>query len=491
MWRRLLRREEIVARVLARHDGERRLTNYRHLAELLQAAEHAEVLDAAGLARHIARQRECAEGEESQLRLESDAQLVRIVTIHAAKGLQYPVVYCPFLWDGSKERDANWPVLAHDGDRACLDFGSPDIDALRRQADLEDAAEELRLTYVALTRAQHRCVAAWGRVNQCERSPLAWLLFGPRAAVPGPRAWLADRIERGEVQLRAELDALEGRLDGALRIAPLPSDGTQVTLPARPAATGAPRSFSGTIPAPWRVTSFSALASRLAEEAGADHDAVAVPVAAVAVSREPTFASLHDFPRGTRAGSCLHAIFERIDFQRVAQAGPVIAGALAGFGYAGDWQPVLERMVADVLAAPLDAAGLRLADVPRAERLVELEFTFPLGSAAQRAGYMKGFIDLVFRHAGRWYIVDWKSNRLDDYGPAALAEAMQAHRYDLQQKIYAAALRRALALREPALDWQRSFGGVFYLFLRGMTPGSTAGIHFARPTLEEIAEWLP
>mgnify|MGYP000981612262 CR=1 FL=1 len=535
MWRRLLRREGVVARVLARPDGERRLTNYRHLAELLQAAEHAGTLDAAGLARHILRQREAPEGEENQLRLESDAQLVRIVTIHAAKGLQYPVVYCPFLWDGPQEDKAGWPVLAHDGEggqheqgRACLDFGSPGIDALRRQADLEAAAEELRLAYVALTRAQHRCVVAWGRVNQCERSPLAWLLFGPREAMADdPRSWLADRLARGDEDLNAALDDLARRLDGALRVSPLPTDGTQAPLQARPVSAGPSRSFTVAIPAPWRITSFSGLAARLADEAaaesgGADRDALVAPAMPVAVppaptlwppharksgslppeggasARDgpaPTFASIHAFPRGTRAGSCLHAIFERIDFQRAAQAGPVVAAALADFGYAPEWQPALERMVADVLATPLDASGLRLADVPRAARLVELEFAFPMESPAGRAGYMKGFIDLVFRHGGRWYIVDWKSNRLGDgaadYGPAALAETMRAHRYDLQLAIYAAALKRALALREPALDWEESFGGVFYLFLRGMAPGSSSGIHFARPTLDEIGEWLP
>jgi exodeoxyribonuclease V beta subunit len=101
---------------------------------------------------------------------------------------------------------------------------------------------------------------------------------------------------------------------------------------------------------------------------------------------------------------------------------------------------------------------------------------------------MKGFIDLVFRHAGRWYIVDWKSNQLDDYGPAALAEAMRAHRYDLQQQIYAAALKRALVLREPTLDWELGFGGVFYLFLRGMTPatGAGRGVFFDRPPAARI-----
>jgi exodeoxyribonuclease V beta subunit len=503
MWRRLMRREAVVARMLARPDGERRLTNYRHLAELLQEAEHAASLDAAGLARHVARQRNCPDGpeaEDNQLRLESDAQLVRIVTIHAAKGLQYPVVYCPFLWEGKKGDEADWPVHAHDTDsgRACLDFGSPRIEELRRQADLEEAAEELRLAYVALTRAEHRCVVVWAKATRSERSPMAWLLFGPSEDGSGdPRAALAHKLAQAdEAALQAELFALEKRLGGALSVVPLPADGASAPPAEESHPALAPRCFAATIPAPWRISSFSSLAARLSEAEEPDRDAVAVPPSeSAAVPPAPTFSGIHAFPRGTRAGSCLHALLERIDFQSPASAGPLATAVLQEFGYAPEWQPVLERMVADVMHASLDGSGLTLADVPRGERLVELEFTFPLGSAATREGYMKGFIDLVFRHGGRWYIVDWKSNWLgdgpDDYAPPRLAEAMRQHRYDLQLSIYAAALKRALTVREPDLDWEQGFGGVFYLFLRGMAPGSTNGVHFARPTSDEIAEWLP
>jgi len=467
MWRRLLRREGVIVRVMARPDGERRLTDYRHLAELLQAAEHAGARDATALARHIARARAEAEGEESQLRLESDAHLVHIVTIHAAKGLQYPVVYCPFLWEGPKEDStSDWPLLAHADGAAQLDFGSEQIAALAAAARREAAAEEVRLAYVALTRAEHRCVVIWAHANQSERSPLAWLLFGASAAVadaPPPRFAAQPAPEAGEA------------------VAPLPAGATPV-LAARP--------FAATVPAPWRVWSFSALAARLDAAEAPDRDAVAV-----AVPPAPTFvapyASIHAFPRGTRAGSCLHALFERVDFQQPETTGPHAAAVLAEFGFATEWRPVLEKLVADVVAAPLDADGLRLSAVPRAARLVELEFAFPLGSAAAQAGYMKGFIDLVFRHGGRWYIVDWKSNALDDYGPEGLAAAMRAHRYDMQAHIYAAALRRALMSREPGLDWAAAFGGVFHLFLRGMRPDAPAGVHWLRPDDAEIAQWLP
>jgi len=170
----------------------------------------------------------------------------------------------------------------------------------------------------------------------------------------------------------------------------------------------------------------------------------------------------------------------------------VASAVLRDFGFSPEWRPVLERLVRDVVGATL-VDDLTLSRISGAQRLTEVEFAFPLRSAAARAGYMKGFIDLVFHHAGRWFIVDWKSNwlgdRPEDYAPPRLAEAMRAHRYDLQMCIYTAALRRALAAREPALDWQTGFGGVFYLFLRGMRAGSSLGVHFARPDEAALEAW--
>ncbi len=282
MWRRLLRRENIVPRLLARPDGERRLTNYRHLAELLQAAEHELALDIDGLARHIAQARQGTETEENQLRLESDANLVRIVTIHAAKGLQYPVVYCPFLWHGPEADDKGWPVLAHErsedgASRSVLDFGSARIASLRASADLEDAAEELRLAYVALTRAEHRCIVAWGKVSNCARSPLAWLLFAPREASAGdPRARLAETLEKCDAAaLQGELEALAAGLGGALKITALPAhDDHSPQLPTTSAPALSARAFKGVIPTPWHISSFTTLAARLGDEEAPDHDAL-------------------------------------------------------------------------------------------------------------------------------------------------------------------------------------------------------------------------
>ncbi len=183
------------ARQLLRHrDGARRLTNYRHLAELLLAAETRERLSPIELAAWLNHRRTdaAARDDELKLRIESDEQLVRILTVHGSKGLEFPVVFCPFAWDGrgperrgkSPERrgkavDAVYHRGATDGYREVVDL---DPGEAGQDAEwLEEFSESVRLLYVALTRAKYRCVVAWGQVHGAEHAPLAWLLHRPAA----------------------------------------------------------------------------------------------------------------------------------------------------------------------------------------------------------------------------------------------------------------------------------------------------------------------
>ena len=180
------------------------------------------------------------------------------------------------------------------------------------------------------------------------------------------------------------------------------------------------------------------------------------------------------------------------------------------------WLPILQQLVDTVLATPLDGKQLKLNQKQPAQRLVEMEFLLPieiltapaLNRVIQRhdplsakagdlgfhstQGMLKGFIDLVFEHQGKYYVLDWKSNYLGenvaDYHGEALKAAMADHRYDLQYQIYALALHRFLRSRVPNYDYQTHFGGVYYLFLRGMDGASEHGIFSARPTLEFLED---
>ncbi|MFO7190332.1 MAG: exodeoxyribonuclease V subunit beta [Pseudomonadota bacterium] len=517
MWRELMRREEVPQRLLALPGGERRMTNVLHLADLLHEAATADGLDLEGLLHLLVRARTSAVGdpEAQQLRLESDQHLVRVLTVHASKGLEFPVVYCPYLWHGKRyAADAERLVFHRDG-RVCVDFGSEAMDEHRALAMREEWGERLRLAYVALTRAKYRCVVYWGAVRDACYSALAWLLYGDA------RETAQDFVERfrklKSADLLAPLQALAERSEGALSVTVLGETAEEAEPLEREnptAGTVEARAFSGAVPAPWRVSSFSGLVSR-EERESPDYDASTVVrrLAAPDGVREDMFG----LPGGVRTGTLIHALFERIDFR--SAAGPeveaLVARTLREHAYDPRWQPALVRMLADVVATPLDANGLRLERIAPQQRLAEMAFVFPVGQISIAAlreaceslretgsrlpdavgrlvlaparGFVKGYVDLVFEFEGRYYIADYKSNwlgeRYEDYALPQLAAAMSESFYDLQYLLYTVALHRYLELRLPDYDYERHFGGVYYLFVRGMKPerGPASGVYATRP----------
>lgn len=525
--------EGVAQRLLAFRDGERRLTNLLHLAELLHGASRSHPGMAALLKWLEDRRRAPGNGdEEQQLRLESDENLVRIVTVHKSKGLEYPVVFCPFLWDGrlraGHDDDA---VLYHDPeqqDRSCLVIGASEEHPARAHARREEMAENLRLFYVALTRAQQRCYLVWGKIKDAGSAPPAWLLHRP-SVKEADHDWLQATEERfgrmTDTALHQELQTVFECAGEAVAIAALPQDpGSRYQAPAVAEAKPQARVFTGSLADGWRVGSFTALTAGSTVEApdydmitaGSSQDAEAT--VGVAAGR-----SVFDFPRGARAGSCLHALFERLDFARCERSRleTLVARTLSGHGLdAAAWTGTVADWVERVLATPLNADGLRLATVTLARRLNEMEFYYPLANLRPDAlrrvlerhgyavgpfrelietlefrplrGYMKGYIDLVFEAEGRFYLVDYKSNWLGAeptaYRRSALAEAMAREAYLLQYLIYTVALHRYLRLRVPDYDYRRHFGGTYYLFLRGMDPaqGPDCGIYHDRPTPELV-----
>jgi exodeoxyribonuclease V beta subunit len=527
MMRQLIIESGLRARLLRYADGERRLTNVSQLVELLQAESLTSSGSMDSLLRWLADQRTGWQGKEevSQLRLESDEQLVKIVTIHKSKGLEYPIVFCPFLWDGRLRIPTESAFSFHDPGRAfqaVLDLGSPGHEAARALAIQEEMAENLRLLYVALTRARHRCYVLWGNLASAGQSALGWLLHPPPDVSPG---WF-DQMDGsfsawGDGALLARLEQLVSTSEGSMRIEPVP----EPEAPSQGSSQKAPgefrcRHFGREFGAAPRVLSFSSLNNALDRPERPDHDAVfdTEPVS-VAVERPDTIFS---FPRGARAGSCLHWIFEQIDFRPAdgAQIADYCERGLAAHGLDAEWLPVVVDTVLRVLATPLDEPGrITLSQVSRQRRMVELEFHFPLATLEPRnladriardvtghrhaqsmvasmrrldfgqvRGFMTGFIDLVFEHGGRYYLADYKSNWLgdqrSDYAAPSLVQSMEQHGYYLQYLIYSVALHRYLAHRLPDYAYQRHFGGVFYLFLRGMDPGADGdyGIYRDRPS---------
>lgn len=513
MFRRLLHARRIPGRLLQLEEGERHLTDLLQLAELTQAAsrEHDGIEN---LLHWFAEQRAAPDGnsEDQQLRLESDADLVKIVTIHKSKGLEYPVVFLPFLWKIRAE-EKKGPVLFHeetDARELVLDLTG--AEAHQALAEKERLAEDLRLAYVALTRAQYLCYVSWGLFKEAARSALAWLLH---AAPEQDVAELAQKVlALSDDELRQRLETLAKATPG-LEVGDLPVPTPRAYRPVEQ-DRGA---LQAQVPhrylrQDWHVASFTGLTQdRFEPVERPDYGSAGEDAEQRARGDRP---SIFQFPKGARAGTFMHLLFESIDFPRAEgeALASVVESQLARHGYEPDWQPVIERMVTDVLDTPLGEEGLALRGVTRERRLIEMEFHYPIARLTAEAlnavlpglgtgqdtprlrfnpvtGMMRGFIDLIFEHRGRFYIADYKSSYLgaavEDYGRDGLRRAVAAHRYDLQYLIYTVALHRYLRHRIPEYRYETHFGGVYYLFLRGMRPErGDAGVYFDRPGIELV-----
>ncbi len=533
MFRCLLSREGVRERLLCLPDGERRLTNILHCGEVLHHAADHEIHGMDALRAWFSeRVNAPPENEEYQIRLESDDKAVRIVTIHVSKGLEYPIVFCPFSWGGVFESgDA---VVCHEDSRMVADVGSDLFEERRTAARAEQLAENVRLLYVALTRARCRCYLVWGRFRHSESSALAYLLHYPAEKEAGRFVeQLSNCMEHvTDAEMVGVLKALKETGAGCLNVSVNPEPPEGGCLPAPHSASLQEfMPFQGRIEADWRVSSFTALAAGHRETAELpDHDQEmpgrTEEYRALQEGDPAPEGSMFSFPRGARAGICLHAVFEKLDFAAGDDGTPaLVAGQLHRHGFGPEWCEPVAAMVRNVLNAPLVHGGDRfcLRELSPGDWISELEFYFPLrfietkkiarllrswegscgngllSSLAERLaftpvrGMVRGFLDLVFRFGGRYYLVDWKSNhlgnRLEDYGLNSLESEIERKLYRLQYLLYTVALNRFLSARDPAYRYDAGFGGVLYLFLRGVDPGHPGnGIYFDLPPAGLVEE---
>ncbi|HBQ8568177.1 TPA: exodeoxyribonuclease V subunit beta [Klebsiella pneumoniae] len=484
MLRALMTARHIAENLLATRGGERRLTDILHISELLQEAasqlesEHALVR---WLAQHIAEPDSNATSQ--QMRLESDKHLVQIVTIHKSKGLEYPLVWLPFIARFCKQDQAFY----HDRETfaAVLDLGQDE--ASLELAEAERLAEDLRLLYVALTRAVWHCSLGVAPLSSRKSgnsdfhlSALGRLLqAGEAMDAAGLAARLADFCH-GDIALQRP-----GELDLT------PWQAPAATIPRLSA-----RELQRRIADDWRVTSYSGLQQH-GFSGGQDLlPRLDVDAAGVGEVVEEPQLTPHQFPRGAAPGTFLHSLFEELDFTQPVPEG-WMAEKLQLSGFDAQWAPVLTDWLGGVLKTRLPGPDIALNQLAARDKQVEMAFYLPIAQllTAERLdalirqydplsadtppldfrqvhGMLKGFIDLVFRHEGRYYLLDYKSNWLGEdreaYTRPAMEQAMRAHRYDLQYQLYSLALHRYLRHRLADYDYDRHFGGVIYLFLRGM-----------------------
>jgi exodeoxyribonuclease V beta subunit len=535
----MMAREGVRGRLLRHADGERRLTNLLHCFEILHHKVHQQKLGSEGLVTWFNEQVSAEDAaEEYQIRLETDEKAVKIMTVHVSKGLEYPVVFCPFLWGGI--RDSEEVASFHKNFTMVKDFGSPGFDKNRILAQKEELAENLRLLYVALTRAKYLCFLCAGKITSrqstTETSSLSYLFHATEETRKSedPVSRLANEVKALTAQsMQDQLMALQKKNKAAIAVVQMPEAPSAVayTSSSDNASMLSSRKFSGVIKSDWRVASFSSITSHEATLVELpDHDGSddGIKDSAREIMESPEELSIFTFPRGAQAGNFFHKIFENLDFPGSSSkaVGDLVEKELEKFNYDKKWQPHVCNMIQNVISTPLLApeGTFKLADIRQGGWISEMEFFFPLkfitsdrlsaclrksGARYEAAdmdkictslnfkpvrGMLKGFMDMVFEHGGKYYLVDWKSNhlgyRVEDYRREAMKREMERNFYPLQYLLYTVALNRYLSMRFQNYDYKTRFGGVMYVFLRGVSSprGEAFGYFRDIPPLEMIDE---
>ncbi len=579
------RGEGLDARLLSRLGGERDLTDIMHCAQLLQERVLESITGLPILVGWLRQQSladATAAADSRIMRLDSDALAVTLSTIHGSKGLQYPIVYAPFLFDNYVKEDPAPAVIHRDGKRV-LSFDQAEVNRPEHRAAA--LGENMRLSYVAMTRAQSQLVLWWAPTHNTPASGLHRLLFGQGDTIDQLTSVLASRsrdVDAAPLVTPAEHPSVptEGSArrflqawaaHHAFTFAEVVDGGAAHGIDLRPASAPLDvRTFDDSwVDHAWRRTSYTSLAAAgdAASESPSEVEADVVgqddeePIAVaeddevgrVNAESLSVTSPMADLPVGATFGSLAHGVLEEADFQASDLRGELLEQIDEQLA----WWPVdlnaeeLATALEAVCTTPLGplAGNARLVDLLPGDRLAELDFELPLaggdhphahaqlrsmaavlrrhlpaddplrGYADALAseelggqallGYLTGSIDLSFRHQGRFYVVDYKTNwlgqagaelTLADYTPARLAAAMNHSSYPLQAILYSIVLHRYLRWRLPGYDPEQHLGGVMYLYLRGMagpsTPvvdGQPCGVFSWRPPaamLEELSAVL-
>ncbi|MFT3715118.1 MAG: UvrD-helicase domain-containing protein [Gordonia sp. (in: high G+C Gram-positive bacteria)] len=551
---RLFDESDTVARLLGAPGGERLLTDLMQLSDLCNTRASGHSAGIASLASWLGEQ----VGDESRLRhggaqtrrLDRDTHAVQIMTVHASKGLEFPIVYVPFGWDGAADYEPE-TFLFHDrvtGQR-CLDVGGGQAPGHGRREALsrdEDAGEQLRLLYVALTRAASQVVLWWTPSTTTEAGPLHRLLFtsgertGNGQTVPTTVALPATDYEAVR-RLRALAEP-----DSGIVVEPAGYEGSPVHRPVvevtEPVPELAAATFGRDIDQQWRRTSYSAIvadaharahAASLVQTGSEPEDGLVADEpaempgepAAEPAAVDGTPSLMNGLPFGAAFGTLVHEVLEHVDTSATDPVAEVTARTCEGAARLGADVDVdrLAAALVGVLTTPLGFGDLW--SIRPADRLAELDFELALAAPGltldavgdllarhlpaddplheyadvvrtvsddRFRGFLTGSIDSVLRRPdGRFTVVDYKTNRLhpgevtvQDFDTEAMAAEMMSSHYPLQALFYSVALHRYLRWRIADYEPDRHLGPVQYHFVRGMAGPDT-------PRGYGVFEWHP
>ena len=526
MFRSLLYNDNRLLNFARLKNSERILTNLFQLADICEKAEQEGKLDPFALYSWFTKEMGNPDkDEEKTLLLESDQNLVKISTIHNSKGLEFPVVFCPVLWEGMNKKKRLLEEYHHpESQNLIINIEQQESErrTIAKQHNLmESVAEEVRKAYVAITRASSYCSVIWDTHDASHLSGLGALLIGKQK--------FKEAIDKNYKKVKENsLLTDQHFLDIFRELKKNYPDLFDLTIDDRfdrrfekvdwnDSAAGKlnfkPYNGRMNLPVQQRMESFSSLTGHKAEPGEPDYDQIMEAYAELLQQEDQSRQKLDifHFPRGATAGTAIHKIFEHDSFDFTnASTGDfsgLIEEILDQYRFDRKWMPVLQKMIRDVAGA--NYQGFELARIQREDQLREMEFHFPTaevqltglleiirrsGAAAQRdnnlRGFMAGFIDLIIRDNNKFYIIDYKSNHLGnslgDYSPEKLESEIKAAHYDLQYHLYIVALVKFLRKRIQRFSYEDHFGGVAYLFVRGMREGSDNGIWFHKPEKEII-----
>ncbi|RAI97850.1 DNA helicase/exodeoxyribonuclease V beta subunit [Chitinophaga skermanii] len=470
-------------------NGERILTNLLQLTEIVHQVQSRRNLSLRDLISWLKRGIDgmAIPGDEYTQRMESDEAAVKIVTIHKSKGLEYNIVLAPYLDFTERERDDFVSFRDPEtGEYYSAEQGRQS-DAQKQAYREQQEQENRRLVYVAITRAVYKC-------------------------------YIYSNLRASKSTLKVFVNELKGMFIDAALISIQSQLPTMPTVPYKEQAlpSSGPRNtkqvFFQLEEEHWRKMSYTMLSAKA--------ELKSLPYGEAIDDAYDQFI-FNTLKRGAKTGNLLHFIFENISFSDDSKWEYWLKTALDRYlpGQDEVYMPMLQQLVQHVVRVPLQVDGntFQLSAVGKEKRMTEFEFDFPVSLFQPHAlqqlssddvnihvrrfsdynqqeieGIMNGKVDLFFEHQGKFFVLDWKSNylgnQLESYNAAALLAEMNNNNYHLQYLIYTVAVKKYLSTRLPNFDYDKHFGGIVYLFLRGVRQDSTTGIFTVKPGRKQIEE---
>ncbi|MCK5188731.1 MAG: UvrD-helicase domain-containing protein, partial [Methylococcales bacterium] len=506
MTKSLLAVEKVHPHLSSHKQAERRITNLQHCIELVQQAaidEHLGINKTLDWLHQNITQAASSKtsSDEQQLRLESDEDAVKIITMHSAKGLEYAIVFCPFLWQrGNRLLQENSKISCHINNEMIVDLGSEQFEQHRLLALDEELAEDLRVFYVAVTRAKYRCYINWADVRTKDK------------ANNSAMAYLLDFSAYDFSQQQTTLQSYSSKQPSVFeyRLLKTEQEITRTWQAKSSISKLSCKQRQRSLYTHWQMSSYTALSSlSIHEVPELPDDKAREGIILQATERDKT-----ELPRGAHTGNVIHDLLENIPFILLAENHDISQQrdkSCLRYGLKTNTPELIDQLLQNTVNTVLanKHESFSLKDLDQQQCLKEMPFylsmntmdaslinsilidcpTYQPLSEKTMCGYLTGFIDLICEHQGKYYVMDYKSNSLENYDQESLVQAMREHNYGLQYWIYTLVLHLYLQHRLPEYNYEDHFGGVKYLFIRGMNEKiENSGVYQTKPELFKIEQ---